>query len=92
MFIAPYFIYNVLYMQNKSMFKFSAHILVGVVFDLLNRIYRLKKPEETFCVRDRYTKSATATSFIQCNQIIKTVVLSEKLTNIEHLNHVAPVE
>ena len=48
-----------------------------------------KIPEETFCVRDRYTKSPTATSFIQCKQIIKTVVLSEKLANIEHLNHVA---
>ena len=60
-------------------------ILVGVVFNLLNRIYFFKS-EETFCVRDRYTKSATATSFIQCKQIIKTVVLSEKLTNIERLN------
>ena len=40
-----------------------------------------KKSEETFCVRDRYTKSAT--SFIQCKKIIKTVVFSEKLTNIE---------
>ena len=48
-----------------------------------------KIPEETFCVRDRYTKSPTATSFIQCKQIIKTVVLSEKLANIEHPNHVA---
>ena len=47
-----------------------------------------KKSEEIFCVRDRYTKSAKATSFIQCKQIIKTVVLSEKLTNIESLNHV----
>ena len=51
-----------------------------------------KKSEETFCVRDRYTKSANATSFIQCKQIIKTVVLSENLTNIERLNHVARVE
>ena len=69
------------------------YILVGVVFDLLNRICRLKKKsEETFCVRDRYDKSATATSFIQCKQIIKTVVFSEKLTNIERLNHVARVE
>ena len=51
-----------------------------------------KKSEETFCVRDRYTKSAEATSFIQCKQSIKTVVLSEKLTNIERLNHVALVE
>ena len=51
-----------------------------------------KKSEEPFCVRDRYTKSAKATSFIQCKQIIKTVVLSEKLTNIERLNHVARVE
>ena len=51
-----------------------------------------KKSEETFCVRDRYTKSATATSFIQCKQIIKTVVLSEKLTNIDRLNHVARVK
>ena len=51
-----------------------------------------KKSEETFCVRDRYTKSATATSFIQCKQIIKTFVLSEKLTNIERLDHVARVE
>ena len=50
------------------------------------------KSEETFCVRDRYTKSATATSFIQCKQIIKTVVLSEKLINIERLNHAARVE
>ena len=50
-----------------------------------------KKSEETFCVRNRHTKSATATSFIQCKQIIKTVVLSEKLTNIEHLNNVARV-
>ena len=68
-----------------------SYILVGVVFDLLNRICRLKKFEETFCIRDRYTKSAKATSFIQCKQI-KTVVLSEKLTNIERLNHVARVE
>ena len=37
-------------------------------------------------------KSAKATSFNQCKQIIKTVVLSEKLTNIERLNHVARVE
>ena len=51
-----------------------------------------KKSEETFCVRDRYTKSAKATSFIQCKQSIKTVVLNEKLTNIERLNHVARVE
>ena len=51
-----------------------------------------KKSEETFRVRDRYTKSAKATSFIQCKQSIKTVVLSEKLTNIERLNHVALVE
>ena len=51
-----------------------------------------KKSEETFCVRDRYTKSAKGTSFIQCKQNIKTVVLSEKLTNIERLNHVALVE
>ena len=50
------------------------------------------KSEETFCVRDRYTKSATATSFIQCKQIIKTVVLNEKLTDIERLNHIARVE
>ena len=65
-------------------------ILVGVVFDLLNRICRLKKQsEDTFCVRDRYTKSAKATSFIQCKQIIKTVVFNEQLTNIERLNHVA---
>ena len=61
------------------------------VFDLLNRICRLKKSEETFCVRDRYTNSPTATSFIQCKTIIKTVGLSEKLTNIECLNHVARV-
>ena len=46
----------------------------------------------TFCVRDRYTKSPTDTSFIQCKKIIKTVVLSEKLTNIERPNHVARVE
>ena len=45
-----------------------------------------KKSEETFCVRDRYTKSAKPTSFIQCKKIIKTVVLNEKLTNIEPLN------
>ena len=51
-----------------------------------------KKSEETFCVRDGYTKSAKAISFIQCKQSIKTVVLSEKLTNIERLNHVALVE
>ena len=51
-----------------------------------------KKSEEPFCIRDRYTKSAKATSFIQCKKIIKTVVLSEKLTNIERLNHVARVE
>ena len=38
-------------------------------------------------MQDRYTKSATATSFIQCKQIIKTVVLSEK-----RLNHVVRVE
>ena len=31
-------------------------------------------------------------SFIQCKQIIKTVVLSEKLMNIERLNHVARLE
>ena len=46
----------------------------------------------TFCVRDRCTKSSTVTSFIQCKQIIKTVVLREKLTNIERPNHVARVE
>ena len=68
------------------------YILVGVVFDLLNRICRLKKSEETFCVRDRYTKSAKATSFSQCKKNIQTVVLSEKLTNMERLNHVARVE
>ena len=51
-----------------------------------------KKSEEPFCVRVRYTKSAKATSFIQCKQMFKTVVLSEKLTNIERLNHVARVE
>ena len=51
-----------------------------------------KKSEETFCVTDRYTKSAKATSFIQCKQSIKTVVLSEKLTNIESINHVALAE
>ena len=32
------------------------------------------------------------TSFIQCKQIIKTFVLSEKLTNVERMNHVARVE
>ena len=37
-------------------------------------------------------KSAKATSFIQCKKNIKTVVLSEKLTNIERLNYVARVE
>ena len=47
-----------------------------------------KKSEETFCVRDRYTISPTATLSIQCKQIIQTVVLSEKLTNIERPNHV----
>ena len=46
----------------------------------------------TFCVRDRYTKSTTATSFIQCKKIIKTVVLSENLTNTERPNHVSRVE
>ena len=51
-----------------------------------------KKSEETFCIRDRYTKSAKATSFIQCKQSIKKVVLSKKLRNIERLNHVALVE
>ena len=51
-----------------------------------------KKSEETFCVRDRYTKSAKATSFIQCKQSIKTVVFSEKRTYIERLNYVALVE
>ena len=51
-----------------------------------------KKSEEKFCVRDRYPISPTATSFIQYKQIIKTVVLSEKLTNIERLNHFARVE
>ena len=45
--------------------------------------------EEPFCARDRYTKSLTATSSIHCKQIIKTVVLSENLTNIERPNHVA---
>ena len=48
--------------------------------------------EEPFCIRDRYTKSPTATSFIQCKQVIKTVVLCEKLTNMERLNHVMRVE
>ena len=32
------------------------------------------------------------TSFIQCKQIIKTFVLSEKLTNVESMNHVERVE
>ena len=68
----------------------NQHILIGAVFDLLNRICRLKKYEETFCVRDRYTISPTATSFIQSRQVIKTDVLSEKLNNIERLNHVSP--
>ena len=67
-------------------------ILVGVVFNLLNRICHLKKSEETLCVKDRYTKSPKATSFIQYKQIIKTVVLSKKLTNIKHPNHVAQDE
>ena len=65
-------------------------ILVGVVFNLLNRIYAvLKQSEERFCARVRYTKSLTATSYIQCKQSIKTVVLKVKLTNIERPNHVA---
>ena len=51
-----------------------------------------KKSEATFCERDRYTKSAKATSFIQCKQSIKTAIFSEKLTNIKRLNHVALVE
>ena len=48
-----------------------------------------KESEETFCARDQYTKSLTITLSIHCKQIIKTIVLSEKPTNIESPNHVA---
>ena len=54
-----------------------------------NRICDLNKSEEKFCATDRYTKSPTITSFIQCKQIIKSVALSKKLTNIDRPNHVA---
>ena len=47
------------------------------------------KSEDTFCARDRYTKSLTATSSIQCQKIIKIVVLSEKLTNTDRPKNVA---
>ena len=57
---------------------YLCYILVGVVFNLLNRICRLKKSGEPFCARDRYAKSLTATSSIHCKQIIKTVALSKK--------------
>ena len=63
-------------------------MLIGVVFNLFNRICLLKKSEETFCKRNRYTKSLTATLSIQCKQIIKTVVLNEKLIlNIRTMSH-----
>ena len=51
-----------------------------------------KKSEETFNARDRCIKSLTATSPIHCKKMIKTAVLSEKLSNIERLNHVGQDE
>ena len=72
-------------MDNLLLYPLPTYILVGVVFNLLNRICRLKKKIIIFCARDPYSKSLTATSSIRCKQIIKTVVLSEKRI----LNHVA---
>ena len=64
--------------------------MVSIKFKLLNRICHLKKSlKKAFCARDQYTDSLTVTSSIQCNQLIRKVVLSEKLTNIERPNHVA---
>ena len=61
-------------------------LLVGVKFKLLNSFL---KCEEIFCATDRYNNSLIVTSSIQCKQIIRKVVLNEKLTNIERPNHVA---